>query len=92
MMEVEWSSKALADLDRLFAFLARVNRRAAARTVQSLAAVPARLLEHPRLGERLEEFEPRGVRRILIGKYEMRYELEGSLIYVLRIWHTRADR
>ena len=92
MMEVEWSSKALADLDRLFAFLASVNRRAAARTVQSLAAAPARLLEHPRLGERLEEFEPREVRRILIGKYEMRYELEGSLIYVLRIWHTREDR
>ena len=92
MMEVEWSSKALADLDRLFAFLAPVNRRAAARTVQSLAAAPARLLEHPRLGERLEEFEPREVRRILIGKYEMRYELQGSFIYVLRIWHTRADR
>ena len=44
------------------------------------------------MGERLEEFEPREVRRILIGKYEMRYELEGSLIYVLRIWHTREDR
>jgi plasmid stabilization system protein ParE len=92
MMEVKWSSKALADLDRLFAFLAPVNRRAAARTVQSLVAAPARLLEHPRLGERLEEFEPREVRRILVGKYDMRYELRGSLIYVLRVWHTREDR
>jgi plasmid stabilization system protein ParE len=92
MMEVKWSSKALADLDRLFAFLAPVNRRAAARTVQSLVAAPARLLEHPRLGERLEEFEPREVRRILVGKYEMRYELRDSIIYVLRVWHTREDR
>jgi plasmid stabilization system protein ParE len=92
MMEIKWSSKALADLDRLFAFLAPVNRRAAARTVQSLVAAPARLLEHPRLGERLEEFEPREVRRILVGKYDMRYELRGSLIYVLRVWHTREDR
>jgi plasmid stabilization system protein ParE len=92
MTEVKWSSKALADLDRLFAFLAPVNRRAAARTVQSLVAAPARLLEHPRLGERLEEFEPREVRRILVGKYEMRYELRDSIIYVLRVWHTREDR
>jgi plasmid stabilization system protein ParE len=92
MMEIKWSSKALADLDRLFAFLAPVNRRAAARTVQSLVAAPARLLEHPRLGERLEEFEPREVRRILVGRYDMRYELRGSLIYVLRVWHTREDR
>jgi plasmid stabilization system protein ParE len=82
----------LTDLDRLFDFLAPVNRRAAARAVQSIVAAPARLLEHPRLGERLEEFEPREVRRILIGKYELRYELRDSLIYVLRVWHTREDR
>jgi plasmid stabilization system protein ParE len=91
-MRIEWSAKAVADLDRLFDFLAPVNRRAAARTVQSLVAAPARLLEHPRLGEKLEEFEPREVRRILVGKYELRYELRDTLIYVLRIWHTREDR
>lgn len=91
-MRIEWSAKAVADLDRLFDFLAPVNRRAAARTVQSLVAAPARLLEHPRLGEKLEEFEPREVRRILVGKYELRYELRETLIYVLRIWHTREDR
>ena len=91
-MEIKWSAKALTDLDRLFDFLAPVNRRAAASTVQSLVAAPARLHHHPRLGERLEEFEPREVRRILIGRYEMRYELVGSIIYVLRIWHTREDR
>ena len=92
MMEVEWSGKALADLDRLFAFLAPVNRRAAAPTVQSLVAEPIKLLEHPRLGERLEEFEPRDVRRILVGKYELRYELRDSFIYVLRVLHARDDR
>lgn len=92
MIEIEWSTRAIADLDRLFDFLAPVNRRAAARTVQSLVVAPARLFEHPRLGERLEEFEPREVRRILVDKYEMRYELRGSLVYVLRVWHTREDR
>lgn len=92
MMEIKWSAKALTDLDRLFDFLASVNRRAAARAVQSIVAAPIKLLEHPRLGERLEEFEPREVRRILVGKYELRYELRDSLIYMLRVWHTREDR
>jgi len=91
-MEIKWSAKALTDLDRLFDFLASVNRRAAARAVQSIVAAPIKLLEHPRLGERLEEFEPREVRRILVGKYELRYELRDSLIYMLRVWHTREDR
>ncbi|HEX7617163.1 MAG TPA: type II toxin-antitoxin system RelE/ParE family toxin [Verrucomicrobiae bacterium] len=91
-MELKWTSKALSDLARLYDFLAQVNKRAAARTVQSLTAAPIRLLEHPRIGEKLEEFEPREVRRILVGHYEMRYEIRESTIYVLRLWHTREHR
>lgn len=91
-MQVRWTSKALSDLTRLYEFLASVNKQAAARTVQSLTAAPALLLEQPRIGERLDEFEPREVRRILVGRYEMRYEIQESTIYVLRLWHTREDR
>ena len=60
--------------------------------MQSLVAAPGRLLEHPRVGEKLEEFEPREVRRIIVGKYEMRYQIQDSTINVLRLWHTREDR
>jgi plasmid stabilization system protein ParE len=91
-MQLKWTSKAVSDLARLYEFLAPVSRRAAARTVQSLVAAPVRFLEHPRVGERLEEFEPREVRRILVGHYEMRYEVLGTTIFVLRIWHTREER
>ena len=92
MMELKWTSKALSDLVRLYDFLAPVNKQAAARIVQSLTAVPARLKEYSRIGEKLEEFEPREVRRILVNHYEMRYEIRESNIYVLRIWHTREER
>jgi plasmid stabilization system protein ParE len=91
-MELKWTSKAHADLVRLFEFLAPLNRPAAVRTVQSLTAAPAKLLANPRIGEKLEEFEPRDVRRILVGHYEMRYEIQDSVITVLRLWHTREDR
>lgn len=91
-MELKWTSKALSDLTRLHEFLALVNGPDAARTVQRLTTAPTRLLANPRIGERLDEFEPRDVRRILIGHYEIRYEIVGSTIYVLRLWHTREDR
>ncbi len=90
-MELKWTSKALSDLARLYEFLALVNRSAAARTVQSLIAAPIRFLEHPRIGEKLEEFEPREVRRILVGRYEMRYEIQGRTPYVLRLVTTQAE-
>lgn len=40
------------------------------------------------IGERLEEFEAREVRRILVG----RYEIQKSTIYVLWLGHTREAR
>lgn len=92
MMALKWTSKAVSDLERLNEFLAPVNKRAAAHTVRSLTAAPARLLEHPRIGEKLEEFEPREVRRILVGQYELRYEIRDDTIFILRLWHTRESR
>jgi len=91
-MVLKWTSKALSDLARLYDFLAPVNKPAAARTVQALTTAPTTLLANPRIGEKLEEFEPRDVRRILVGHYEMRYEIQESTIYMLRLWHSREDR
>ena len=88
MMKLKWTSKALADRARLYDFLAPVNKQAAARIVQSLMAASTRLKEHPRIGEKLDEFEPREVSRIMVKDYE----IQESNIYVLRIWHTREDR
>lgn len=80
-MELKWTSKALSDLARLYDFL-----------VQSLTQAPVILLTHPRMGEQLFQFEPREVRRIFAGEYEIRYELNDQTIYVLRLWHTRESR
>ena len=91
-MDLKWTSKALADLARLYEFLAPVNKPAAARAVQALTKAPAILLTTPRIGEQLFQFEPREVRRILVGEYEVRYEIQGSTIYILRLWHTREER
>ncbi|CAN7540736.1 type II toxin-antitoxin system RelE/ParE family toxin [Rhizobium sp. LjRoot30] len=91
-MALKWTSKAHSDLQRLYDFLAPVNRQAAARIVRTLIKAPEQLLEYPRIGEKLEAFAPREVRRIFLGEYEIRYELREADIFVLRIWHSREDR
>lgn len=91
-MELQWTSKALSDLVRLYEFLASVNKPAAARAVQALTEAPTILLTNPRIGEQLFQFGSREVRRILVHQYEMRYEIRDDSIYILRLWHTREDR
>ena len=91
-MDVQWTSEGLSDLARLHDFLAPVNKLAAARVVQSLTAAAYKLPATPRIGRKLDQFEPREVRRIFAGDYEIRYEIAGPAIYVLRIWHTKENR
>jgi plasmid stabilization system protein ParE len=89
---LRWTGSARSDLVRLYEFLQAVNLPAAARVVRQLVAGAKRIPAYPRLGTRLPEFEPREVRRILLGDYEIRYEVTGTDIFILRIFHVREDR
>jgi plasmid stabilization system protein ParE len=89
---LRWTSKAHSDLVRLHEFLQPVNPAAAARAVRQLVAGVKRIPAHPRLGMRLPEFTPREVRRLIVGEYEIRYEIGERDLVVLRIFHTREDR
>jgi len=91
-LKIVWTSKALSDLVRVHEFLARVNKLAAARRVLALTKAPEVLLSNPRLGELLDEFAPREVRRILVAEYELRYELQDQTVFIARVWHTRENR
>jgi plasmid stabilization system protein ParE len=75
-MKIQWTNKASLDLVRSYEHLRPVAPEAAARLVQQLAKTPDRLLDYPRIGEKLEAYEPREVRRIFAGNYELRYETD----------------
>jgi plasmid stabilization system protein ParE len=91
-MEIKWTSKSVSDLKRLYEFLAQANKNAAIQMVQKLVNAPTNLLVNPRLGKKLEEFSPLEVRHFFVGNYEVRYEIRGTIIYVLRLWHTKENR
>lgn len=91
-MRIKWTGKAASDLARLHDFLRPVAPDVAGRVVRQLARAPDRLLDYPRLGEKLEAYEPREVRKIFVGDYEMRYEIADGTIFILRLWHSRENR
>ena len=88
MMELKWSSKALSDLPSSTTFLHRQTRK--------LPHAPFNRLYMPLSDCWIIRASARGcknssrfeVRRILVGKYEMRYQNRATTTYVLRLWHT----
>ncbi|HLY78385.1 MAG TPA: type II toxin-antitoxin system RelE/ParE family toxin [Caulobacteraceae bacterium] len=91
-MIVRWTSRANVDLARLHDFLVDKSPAAAGRVAQMLARAPERLRDFPRIGMRLENFPDGEVRRLIVGDYEIRYEILGDTIWVLQLWHCREDR
>ncbi|MGH9519313.1 MAG: type II toxin-antitoxin system RelE/ParE family toxin [Terriglobales bacterium] len=91
-MRIHWTRKAASDIARLHEHLRPVAPDAAARVIQQLTHAPDRLLDFPRLGEKLAAYEPREIRRIFVGNYELRYEIAKGSIFILRLWHGREHR
>jgi len=91
-MQIIWSNHSLEDLARLHAFLSPVNPLAAADVFEMLATAPDILQSQPRIGAPLNEFLPREVRFLIVGDYEIRYEVTQTEVWILRLWHTKEDR
>ena len=91
-MTIRWSSVARDDVDRLVDFVAAADPIRAGEIELELSQAPKRLLDFPRRGSRLSEFDPREVREFRVEGYLLRYELAGSDNFVLRFFHAREDR
>ena len=91
-MTIFWAVAAQSDLGRIYDFLAQYDLQVAARALDLLISAPEELLDFPRRGPRLSEFDPREVREFRIAAYVVRYELADADVRVLRIFHVREDR
>ena len=91
-MVIKWTTSAERDLVSVYAFLAITNSNAAIQVIQHIIQGVEKIQSFPQLGVKLSDFEDRDVRRVIIGKYEIRYELTDKAIYILRLWHFREDR
>jgi plasmid stabilization system protein ParE len=91
-MRISWSATARADLDRLHDFLVQYSLETADAAIDSLIDAPKALLDFPRRGPRVREFDPREVREFRAGMYVLRYELRRDEIHIVRLFHTRENR
>ncbi len=91
-MKLVWSLRAVKDLQRLHLFLLEADAAAAVAARRALEQAPLRLLDFPRLGQRLERHQEAEVRRLVVGPYELRYLIDGEAIVIASIWHGREQR
>ena len=92
MYHVEWTDRAYLDIQRLYEFQLVCDPGSVGNIIDALLLAPERLIEHPRIGEAIKDWPGREVRRLLVGRYELRYDIVGHKIRILRLFHARENR
>jgi plasmid stabilization system protein ParE len=89
---LSWHPDALADVERLYRFLAQASPQSAARAVTTIRKAAQLMAQNPELGTPLAEFRQWPAR---FGKsaYVLRYlRLDDGSILIVRVWHSREQR
>jgi toxin ParE1/3/4 len=88
-MKLRYSRGALADLEGIFSYIARDNRRAAARLVARIERVSSLIAEHPYIGTVTRNAR---FRRFSIGNYLIVYEIGMDEIVIHYVRHGARRR
>jgi toxin ParE1/3/4 len=78
-MKLRYERGALADLDEIFAYIAADNPEAAARLVDSIELIAARIAALPHIGGATRRV---GFRLFAVGNYLIVYEIAGDTVIV----------
>lgn len=95
-MKLQRTLKALADLARVHGHVVPsrpypAGHFVADATLRSLASAAGRLVASPNAGDALDQFAPRQVRQLVVGRYELRYEVGSEAIVILRLWRSSKE-
>jgi plasmid stabilization system protein ParE len=88
-MRLRYERGALADLDELFAYIAKESRAAASQATKRIQEAVARIAASPYIGK--ETREPR-FRQFRVGHYLIVYELNGEEITIFYVRHDARLR
>jgi plasmid stabilization system protein ParE len=92
MPAVNWSPRALADVQRLWRFIKDRNPQAASQAVRTIRAAAAMLSRHPEIGRTMDGMDDR-FREWLIpfgsSGYAMIYRVDGDEVLILAVRHQR---
>jgi toxin ParE1/3/4 len=87
--ELRYQRGALADLDEIFAYIARDNEEAAARLVARVEQVAGRIAENPYMGEATRKLR---FRRFPVGNYLIVYEVAADEVIIHYVRHGARRR
>ncbi|MDA8708469.1 type II toxin-antitoxin system RelE/ParE family toxin [Hellea sp.] len=93
-MKLTWLEQAELDVRRLYQFLAKINRDAAERAVETIVEASYELADHPEIGRvaSINESYREWPAKFGAKAYIIRYKIIDGTVIILRVWHGLEER
>lgn len=90
-MKIKWTKPAVDDLESIKEFISRDSEIFANQFVERIFDSVEKLIDFPKIGRMVPEYQEQKVREIIFQNYRVIYFLSSDLIYVLNIIHGARD-
>lgn len=91
-MKLEIKSKAVSDIEIIFDYIAKDNKKAARKIVALFDKTFKLICKHPELGRKRQDFADQNIRFYVFKKrYLIIYEITKDTIFILRVLTTYMD-
>ncbi len=91
MGEIIWAPSAIADIESIAEFIARDSKVRSSLFVLRLIQSTDKLLEFPKSGRKIPEFNDESKREIILGSYRIMYQIDSKMIYITSIIHSSRN-
>ena len=88
---VEWSPRALAELEAIAEYIAADSTAYAKAVVKKITDQTRRLSRFPHLGRKVPELNDDGIRELLVYSYRVIYRIDEAQVIVAAVVHGKRD-
>ena len=87
MVEIEWSSIAQNDLNRIIDYIAQDSLEYALLFFEQVREKVENLTQFPKMGRKIPELDDPNIRELILSNYRLIYQILGEKIQIVRLIH-----
>ena len=87
MVEIEWSSIAQNDLNRIIDYIAQDSLEYALLFYEQVREKVENLTQFPKMGRKVPELDDPNIRELILRNYRLIYQILGEKIQIVRLLH-----
>ena len=91
MSKLVWTAPAVSDLEAIYDFIANDSEYYASSFIEELIQQPEKLLEFPKIGRIVPEYNRMDIRELIFQSYRIIYQITDDRITILTVIHGKRD-